>query len=123
LPRIIFSIPWFPLQDRSRKISPKQVASPQWIVAVGMVLICDLSAPSIFSATSKINCPPTLGSAKTVPWDGVLLLSLINNRSRRMIWCGGLTSPCWYVTDGEVTCVTWKQVESTSKMLEMSAMC
>jgi hypothetical protein len=28
-PRSIFSIPWFPLRDRSRKISPEHVASPQ----------------------------------------------------------------------------------------------
>jgi hypothetical protein len=84
-PRSIFSIPWFPLWDHSRKISPEHVASPQWTVAIGLVLICDLSAPTRFSATAKLNRPPTLGSAKSVPWDGALLLALNNNNSQRMI--------------------------------------
>jgi hypothetical protein len=93
-PHSIFAIPWFPLRDRSIKISLEHVASPQWTVVIGLVLICDIREPARFSTTVKLNHPPTLGSTKSVPWDGALLLALNNNNSCRMILCGGLMSPC-----------------------------
>jgi hypothetical protein len=93
-PRSTFSIPWFPLRDRLRKLSPEQVASSQWTVAVDLDTICDLGAPAIFGATAKLNRPPTLGSAHSVLWDGVLHLASNNNTSQRMIRRGSLMLPC-----------------------------
>jgi hypothetical protein len=34
-----FALPWFQLRDRSRKLSPEYVASPQWTVVVDLVIL------------------------------------------------------------------------------------
>jgi hypothetical protein len=71
-PRSTFSLPWSQLRDHSRKLSPEYYVSPQWTVTVDLVSICDLGAPTRFSANAKSNHPPTLRSTKTVPWRRVL---------------------------------------------------
>jgi hypothetical protein len=64
LPRITFTKPQFQLWDRLVKLLPKYVASPQWTVAIDMVLICDLGAPARFSTTAKLIRAPNLESSK-----------------------------------------------------------
>jgi hypothetical protein len=84
-PRISFSKSRFQLWDCSRKLFPEHVVSLQWTVATDLFLIYNLRTHARFSANVKLNPPPALGSTKSVPWDGALLLALTNNISQRMI--------------------------------------